>query len=100
MTLGLLTETKTAENLERYRECVVNIPGPELWEHVEKLAPLTGKNPVPELKKKQFRYEPRKFEVAELTPMPSEIVKPCEWRNAQRISKRESQRCTSCTATN
>jgi flavin reductase (DIM6/NTAB) family NADH-FMN oxidoreductase RutF len=72
----LLTETKTADNLERHRECVVNIPSPELWEHVEKLAPLTGKNPVPDLKKKQFRYEPRKFEAAELTSMASEVVKP------------------------
>jgi len=76
LTLGLLTETKTADNLERHHECVVNIPGPELWQHVEKLAPLTGKNPVPELKKKQFHYEPQKFEAAELTPLASELVKP------------------------
>jgi flavin reductase (DIM6/NTAB) family NADH-FMN oxidoreductase RutF len=76
MTLGLLTETKTAENFERYRECVVNLPSPKMWKQVEKLAPLTGKNPVPELKKKQFHYEPRKFEVAELTPMASEVVRP------------------------
>ena len=26
MTLGLLDETKTAENLERHAECVVNLP--------------------------------------------------------------------------
>ena len=76
MTLGLLTETKTAENFDRHRECVVNLPSPEMWEQVEKLAPLTAKNPVPELKKKQFHYELRKFEVAELTPLASEIVKP------------------------
>jgi flavin reductase (DIM6/NTAB) family NADH-FMN oxidoreductase RutF len=66
MTLGLLTETKTAENFERHRECVVNLPSPKMWKQVEKLAPLTGKNPVPELKKKQFHFEPRKFEAAEL----------------------------------
>ncbi|HEX3121472.1 MAG TPA: flavin reductase family protein [Candidatus Acidoferrum sp.] len=76
MTLGLLTETKTAENFERHRACVVNLPSPEMWEQVERLAPLTAKNPVPELKKKQFHYEPRKFEVAELTPLPSDLVKP------------------------
>jgi flavin reductase (DIM6/NTAB) family NADH-FMN oxidoreductase RutF len=76
MTLGLLTETKTAENLERHCECVVNLPSPKMWKQVEKLAPLTAKNPVPELKKKQFHYEPRKFEVAELTPLASELVKP------------------------
>ncbi len=76
MTLGLLTETKTAENFERHRECVVNLPSPKMWRQVEKLAPLTGKNPVPELKKKQFHFEPRKFEAAELTPLASELVKP------------------------
>lgn len=76
LTLGLLTETKTADNLERHRECVVSLPSPGLWEHVERLAPLTGKNPVPEKKEKQFHYEPRKFKATQLTPMASKIVKP------------------------
>jgi flavin reductase (DIM6/NTAB) family NADH-FMN oxidoreductase RutF len=76
LILGLLTETKTAENVERHRECVVNLPSPEMWRHVEKLAPLTGKNPVPELKADKFHYEPHKFEVAELTPQESELVRP------------------------
>ena len=47
-----------------------------MWEKVEKLAPLTAKNPVPALKAKQFRFEPRKFETAQLTPIDSEVVKP------------------------
>src|ERR1700744_989486 len=76
MTLGLLDETKTAENLARHPECVVNLPSPEMWPQVEKLAPLTGKNPVPELKAKQFRFEPNKFEAAGLTQIASELVKP------------------------
>jgi flavin reductase (DIM6/NTAB) family NADH-FMN oxidoreductase RutF len=76
LILGLLTETKTADNFAAHPECVVNLPSPEMWEKVEKLAPLTAKNPVPELKARQFRFEPKKFEVAGLTPMPSEIVKP------------------------
>ena len=76
LILGLLTETKTAENVERHRECVVNLPSPEMWRHVEKLAPLTGKNPVPALKADKFHYEPHKFEVAELTPQESELVRP------------------------
>lgn len=74
--LGLLDETKTAENLEEHPECVINLPSPEMWPQVEKLAPLTGKDPVPELKRKQFRSEKRKFETAGLTPMQSEKVKP------------------------
>jgi flavin reductase (DIM6/NTAB) family NADH-FMN oxidoreductase RutF len=74
--LGLLDETKTAENLARLPECVVNIPSPEMWQQVEKLAPLTGKNPVPDLKSRQFRFEPDKFGVSGLSPLPSEVVKP------------------------
>jgi flavin reductase (DIM6/NTAB) family NADH-FMN oxidoreductase RutF len=76
MILGLLTETKTAENVLRHRECVVNLPSPDMWRSVEKLAPLTGKNPVPELKAKQFHFEPCKFAAAELTQLASELVRP------------------------
>jgi len=76
LMLGLLDETKTAENLERHPECVVNLPSPDMWREVEKLAPLTGKDPVPEIKAKQFRFEPHKFEAAGLTAMASEVVKP------------------------
>jgi flavin reductase (DIM6/NTAB) family NADH-FMN oxidoreductase RutF len=43
---------------------------------VERLAPLTGKNPVPELKTKQFHFEKEKFQAAGLTPRGSELVKP------------------------
>ena len=74
--LGLLDETKTADNLARLPECVVNIPSPEMWQQVEKLAPLTGKNPVPALKARQFHFEPDKFGASGLSPLPSEVVKP------------------------
>jgi len=76
LMLGLLDETKTAENMARHGECVVNLPSPEMWREVEKLAPLTGKNPVPELKAKQFRFEADKFGAAGLTQMASEVVQP------------------------
>jgi flavin reductase (DIM6/NTAB) family NADH-FMN oxidoreductase RutF len=76
MILGLLTETKTADNVRRHRECVVSLPSPDMWKQLEKLAPLTGKNPVPAIKAKQFHFESHKFEVAELTPLGSELVRP------------------------
>ena len=76
LVLGLLDETKTADNLSRHAECVVNLPEPELWPQVEKLAPLTAKNPVPELKAKQFHFEKDKFAASGFTPMASEVVKP------------------------
>jgi flavin reductase (DIM6/NTAB) family NADH-FMN oxidoreductase RutF len=69
LLLGLLTATKTADNVARHRDCVVNLPSPEMWRNVEKLAPLTGKNPVAKLKSQQFRFEPHKFAAAELTPL-------------------------------
>jgi len=78
--LGLADETKTADNVRRHAECVVNLPTPEMWEQVERLAPLTGKNPVPELKSKQFHFERDKFRAAGLTPMESELVKPARVR--------------------
>jgi flavin reductase (DIM6/NTAB) family NADH-FMN oxidoreductase RutF len=74
--LGLLEETKTAENLARHPECVVNLPAPDMWQQVEKLAPLTGKDPVPEIKAKQFRFEADKFGAAGLTSLTSELVQP------------------------
>jgi flavin reductase (DIM6/NTAB) family NADH-FMN oxidoreductase RutF len=74
--LGLLDETKTAENMARLPDCVVNIPSPDMWQAVEKLAPLTGKHPVPDLKAKQFRFVSDKFKAAGLSPMASEVVQP------------------------
>jgi flavin reductase (DIM6/NTAB) family NADH-FMN oxidoreductase RutF len=76
LLLGVLDETKTAENLERHPECVVNLPDPAMWPNVEKLAPLTGKNPVPEIKAKQFRFEADKFGASGLSQLASELVKP------------------------
>jgi flavin reductase (DIM6/NTAB) family NADH-FMN oxidoreductase RutF len=76
MTLGLLDETKTAENLERHAECVVNLLSPSMWKQVEKLAPLTAKDPVPELKSKQFHTETEKFEAAGFSRIGSELVRP------------------------
>jgi len=78
--LGLLDETKTADNLGRHPECVVNLPAPDMWREVEKLAPLTGKNPVPQIKAKQFRFEADKFEACGLTQLASEIVQPARAR--------------------
>jgi flavin reductase (DIM6/NTAB) family NADH-FMN oxidoreductase RutF len=74
--LGLLDETKTAENLARHGECVVNLPAPDLWRKVEALAPLTGKDPVPQIKAAQFRFVADKFAAAGLTPLASELVQP------------------------
>lgn len=74
MMLGWLTDTKTLQNFEARPDCVVNLPTPEMWPQVERLAPLTGQNPVPARKQKQFRFEPGKFKAGGFTAIPSEQV--------------------------
>jgi len=61
ITIGLLSDTKTLENLKTRADCVVNLPSPEMWRQVETLAPLTGRNPVPEDKKEKFHFEKTSF---------------------------------------
>jgi flavin reductase (DIM6/NTAB) family NADH-FMN oxidoreductase RutF len=75
VVFGLLCDTQTSENFQRHEKCVVNVPSPDQWEAVERLAPLTGKNPVPAGKSAKFRFEPDKFAAAGLTSMASESVK-------------------------
>ena len=76
VVLGLSSLGKTLENLINSRECTLNFPHGEMWKNVEKLAPLTGKDPVPEEKSRVFRYEPHKFSTSGLTPIASENVTP------------------------
>jgi flavin reductase (DIM6/NTAB) family NADH-FMN oxidoreductase RutF len=74
IVLGLLCDKKTLQNLKRRKECVVNLPSPDLWRGVEKLAPLTGLNPVPQEKAAPFRHEADKFSAAEFTSLARERV--------------------------
>ncbi|MCC3371568.1 flavin reductase family protein [Cohnella sp. REN36] len=77
VVLGLGTSGQGFENVQREREVVLNIPDASLWRHVERLAPYTGKTPVPEAKRRiGFQYEPDKFGQADLCPVPSSLVKP------------------------
>jgi flavin reductase (DIM6/NTAB) family NADH-FMN oxidoreductase RutF len=76
VVLGVGIEGQTARNLRERPELVINLPSPELWPRVERLAPLTGRHPVPESKRGAFRFEPDKFAAAGLTPRPSELVAP------------------------
>ncbi len=75
--LGLGLGGKAIENLERHPECVINIPNPDLWENVERLAPFTGKNPVPDYKKEHgFLFQKDKYLTSGLSPIESISVKP------------------------
>jgi flavin reductase (DIM6/NTAB) family NADH-FMN oxidoreductase RutF len=76
VVMGWESTAHTLANLERERECVINLPGPALVEQVETLASLTGRNPPAPHKADKFRFEPHKFEAAGLTPVDAETVKP------------------------
>jgi Flavin reductase like domain len=49
--LGLDATSKTMENLRRTRECVLNLASADMVEAVDRLALLTGSNPLPLHKK-------------------------------------------------
>ena len=75
--LGLATTSKTTENMKRTEECVLNLPSAEQVHAVNRLALTTGSDPVPQGKKvRGYRHEKHKFEIACLTPVPSETVAP------------------------
>lgn len=76
IVLGLGADGQTARNLRSRGDLVINVPAPAQWEAVERLAPLTGRSPVPERKRGAFRFEPEKFAAAGLRPEPSELVRP------------------------
>ncbi|CAI8988474.1 Flavin reductase family protein [Brevibacillus sp. IT-7CA2] len=75
--LGLGFGSHGLDNLRQRPECVINLPDASMWQQVEALAPLTGRNPVPAYKKELgFRYEADKFQAAKLTPVESDSVRP------------------------
>ncbi|MEV4392850.1 flavin reductase family protein [Nonomuraea sp. NPDC049607] len=76
VVLGLGSEGQTARNLAERPDLVINLPAPHLWPQVERLAPLTGRDPVPATKAAGCRFEPDKFGAAGLRPEPSETVRP------------------------
>ncbi|HEY8384387.1 MAG TPA: flavin reductase family protein [Microvirga sp.] len=77
IVLGLSSHGQGAENAVRHGSCVVNIVPAHLWESVERLARTTGRQAVPAHKAAAgYYHEPRKFEAAGLTPLPSDLVAP------------------------
>ena len=76
IVLGVGVEGQTAHNLRSRPELVINLPAPAQWPAVERLAPLTGRTPVPVPKQGGFRFERDKFAAAGLRPEPSELVRP------------------------
>ncbi|MFG3304998.1 flavin reductase family protein [Streptomyces wuyuanensis] len=76
IVLGLGRDGQTARNLSSRPDLVINLPAPALWPAVERLAPLTGRSPVPATKPEGCRFEPDKFGAAGLREQPSHVVRP------------------------
>ena len=75
--LGLDASSKTTENLLRTGECVLNLPSSDQVGAVDRLARLTGSDPIPPGKQQRgYVHEPNKFEAAGLTPIPSQTIAP------------------------
>jgi flavin reductase (DIM6/NTAB) family NADH-FMN oxidoreductase RutF len=73
--LGLGGKGHTAKNIQRERECVLNLPAAANVEAVNRLARLTGSNPVPPHKIAMgYRHEKDKLGIADLTVSPSQCV--------------------------
>ncbi|MEU3431870.1 flavin reductase family protein [Streptomyces sp. NPDC006863] len=76
VVIGLGREGQTAYNLGSRPDLVISLPAPAQWPAVERLAPLTGRHPVPASKPQGCRFEPDKFAAAGLTGEPSQVVRP------------------------
>jgi flavin reductase (DIM6/NTAB) family NADH-FMN oxidoreductase RutF len=75
--LGLNALSKTTLNMIRTRQCVLNMPSVDNVAAVNRLACLTGSDPVPAVKlARGYTHEKYKFEIAGLTPVPSLTVAP------------------------
>ncbi|MET8851295.1 flavin reductase family protein [Amycolatopsis sp. NPDC004625] len=75
--LGLGARSRTAQNMLRTRECVLNLPSDSLASAVDRLALTTGSDPVPPRKEERgYFHVGDKFGRAGLTPVASETVVP------------------------
>ena len=74
IVLGLESGGQSLENVQRHPELTVNFPSAQQWVYAERLSRVTGRNPVPQAKRRDYTFEPRKFERAGLTPAASDVV--------------------------
>ncbi|NUR58479.1 MAG: flavin reductase family protein [Catenulispora sp.] len=76
IVLGLGLDGQSGYNLRQRPEVAISVPGPRLWRHVERLAGVTGRYPVPETKPAGCRFVADKFGEAKLTPQDSDLIAP------------------------
>jgi flavin reductase (DIM6/NTAB) family NADH-FMN oxidoreductase RutF len=77
LMLGLTSFGQSGRNLARTSECVINIPSPAQWEHVERLGHTTGRYPLVDYHRRaRIVHAKDKFAVSGFSPLASEIVSP------------------------
>jgi len=75
--LGLSALSRTTLNMQRERQCVLNLASVDNVEAVNRLAKTTGAHPVPAVKQRRgYRYVREKFATAGLTAVPAQTVRP------------------------
>ncbi|MFD6055757.1 flavin reductase family protein [Agromyces sp. NPDC060279] len=94
LVLGLETDGQSYANLVERPQLTVNFPSSGQWRNVERLAAVTGRDPVPAAKAHRYRTERRKFELAGLTEQRSELVAPPRVREAPLQFEGEVRRIT------
>ncbi|MGO3148355.1 MAG: flavin reductase family protein [Leucobacter sp.] len=74
IVLGLEEGGQSLDNVRRHAEITVNFPSAAQWQHIERLAGVTGTYPVPEAKRDAYAFEPAKFQRAGLTRLSADLV--------------------------
>ncbi len=75
--LGLDASSKTTVNLQRTKQCVLNLASDSMGEHINALSHTTGTEIVSASKQARgYRHVKDKFTVSGLTPVPSDLVNP------------------------
>jgi flavin reductase (DIM6/NTAB) family NADH-FMN oxidoreductase RutF len=75
VVIGLAAGGQGVANLQRERECVLNLASVDLQEATERMAPTTGSDPVPDWKRVAgYHHEADKFALAGLHAVASHAV--------------------------
>lgn len=76
VVIGVSTQGKAFENLQNCPEAVLNLPDVSLWQQVEKIADLTGKDPIPDFKQGIYRFCNDKFTQGKFSKQSSVHIRP------------------------
>ena len=75
--LGLASQSQTTMNLQRTKQCVLNLPSDDMVAQINALAKTTGRQDMSPFKiAAGYRYVNDKFGEAQLTPLASDLVEP------------------------